>query len=258
MKKILLLICFVLPLHGAELLLKVGDGGAASFEDGDIIHAFNDKEILNVHAQVITHVKLTSTTKDNLRYPGTLLEKYLEETSEYKFIRTGSATVNRIDLATLDEQTFSDKTKEYIHVQQAIDFYLEHPRHKVFGTLGAEYWYGGTKRITNDTMDAVWDGIEARGQHDRADYDKFPFSDKTLSKYYAMPVEDFTDAERREYVAPVESQLTGKITEARKNEVDYNALNLTAKEKADIADPKVKVDHRDSKTFDKPSVGLQP
>lgn len=245
---VLIFLLFATPCSGAELLVKVGNRGG--FKDGDIIHAWNDKRIKKVFAQHICHVENTILNEDGLRNPNSLLEDYLKNTSKYKFERISKAEIRRTNLITLDQEVLSEKPNvsgEYIWVQEYIDYALKHPRHKIFGTKGNEYWYGGN-RDTEVQIDKVWDAIESKTPNNRIDKTVFPYSDNTLSKYYAITVDDFTDA--------TGGDLTKNVANGeRKYKVDYKNLNgLSVSDVQDIEDSKKKIDHRKSKSFTRSNI----
>jgi hypothetical protein len=245
-------------IRTAQLIIKVGDEG--TFEDGDIINAFTDTQILNVHAQHITHPKNFSKNKHGLRNPNTLLQDYLENTSKFKFERISQTAIKRTDLQTGDEDILSDTPNtdnEYMDVPLYIERRLKHERHKIFGTPGNEYWYGGNTIITDEKIDKVWQKIEQKTSKKKADHTNFPFTEKELQKYYAITVEDFTPEEIAELTTPLLDDQ-GETIKPRKQKIDYHNLpELTAQDKTDIADRNTKVDHRQTKPIKRDSIITQ-
>jgi len=227
----------------ADVLVKVGN--SIGFEDGDIIHAFSESRNLNVYAQHITNPK----SSDGLRVPGTLLQDYLEATKQYKFERISEKEILRTDLFTGSGDTFSDVPNadgEYIDVPLYIERRLRSERHKIFGTKGSEFWYGGRTRITKQTMNNVWDKIEQKSSFRKRDHTEFPFTDNELSKYYVIKVSDYTQEEINEMSMPLLSS-TGALLKGRKYKVDYRNLPSISIEKLEnINNRSVKVDDRRS------------
>jgi len=247
------------PLNG-ELIIKIGDGGG--FEDGDIIHAFNSKKILSVHAQHITHPKKAPKNGDGLRVPDSLLEVYLENTKEYRFERISQREIRKINLVTGEQDIFSDVSNsngEYIDVPLFIERRLRNDNHMIFGTKGNEYWYGGNTITTDEKIDKVWKEIEKRTEHKKSDHTSFPFTDNELSNHYAIKIDDFTDNEANEFTAPELGEVDEKgdkpVLKQRKHKVDYKNLpGLSEKDKQDISNKNIKKDHRKNKSFKKADI----
>ena len=113
-----------------ELLIKINSTeGDASYKDGDIVQAFSYDRIHLTNAQVICNVNnfpLDSIT--GLRANDSLLMKYLERASLYRFERTGVNTAKKTNLLTLGEETIG---AESIDVTAFLAKRLKNPRHKV-------------------------------------------------------------------------------------------------------------------------------
>ena len=84
-----------------ELVIKTKSHPKAErYQDGDIIETFTDLKILNTHAQVICHPRKFPRNTFGLRDRDTLLEKYMEKISKFKFTRLNSNDVQRLNLIT--------------------------------------------------------------------------------------------------------------------------------------------------------------
>ena len=243
---ILTLMMIAVPSSAAEYLIKIGN--STSFEDGDIIHAMNDRRIKDVHAQTITHPKKCNLGPGVRHEAGCLAQVYLENTKEFKMERISENEVRRTNLATLDTDIISDvanKAGEYMDVPFFIKRRIAHHAHQIFGSNGAEYWYGGKTDASLSNLSTIWTEIESKTAFREADHTKFPFTDKELSNYYVVKVQDFTNSERGDLEAPL-LDVDGNTVKARKNYVDWeNDLGLTIGEIAQIKDNGIKVDHRD-------------
>ena len=77
----------------AELLLKVDDG--SNYEDGDVLCAFNRRRIRWCHAQHLTTIRYDVFNGDGLRPVGSLAQKALELTKQYRFRRISRTEVRR-------------------------------------------------------------------------------------------------------------------------------------------------------------------
>ena len=217
-----------------DIIVKVGDG--PDFEDGDVIHAFSQKEILHVHAQHIVHPKNMPRTNQGTIQPGVILEDYLEDIKEFKFERTGQKQVKRTNLWTGEVDFISEQPnakEEYMDVPLYIKRRLElNPNDNlVFGNAGNEYWYGGGDRITDTLIDKVWDKIEAKTSHNR-NYN-FPFTERETKAFAVLKIKNLSDPEIRDLVAP-EIDNEGKIIKTRAKKIDWNKVKTHIKSMPDI------------------------
>lgn len=234
------------PCLASELIIKIGVG--TGFEDGDVIHAMNDRRIKDVHAQHITHPKNCPVGPGIRHEAGCLAQVYLENTKQYKFQRISENEVRRTNLVTLQEDIISDvanKDGEYMDVPLYIARRLKHQTHMIFGGNGSEYWYGGKTDASLANLSTVWTEIEAKTAFLEADHTEFPFTDKELSKYYVFKVDDFSDTVRGDLEAPL-LDIDDNVLKVRKTHIDWeNDLGLTAGEITQIKDIGIKIDHRD-------------
>ena len=224
----------------ASFALKIGN--SSTYEDGDIVDAFNTRRVRCVYAQ-------------HLCKAHDLREMFLLKTCQFQFVRVSKREVKRIALATMAEDILSDKPNEageYIDVPLYVARRLKGQRHCIFGAPGKEVWYGGKCDHSNAAMTAVWAEIETRTPEREADYMLWPFTDAELKQHLVMPVDDFSDAELIEYKNPLR-EPTGKVSDEghplyrivkkRKHFVDWQAdLGLTAKEQTDLQDANKRID----------------
>ena len=233
----------------AELIIKIGDG--IKFQDGDLIHAMNDRRISQVHCEHICHRKNQTKNKDGLFDRDTLAEDYYKNTSQYRFERQGDEVV-RTDLTTLEQETFG---KSHIDVELYLKRALRHDRHKIFGTKGNEVWYGGKSVATKEKLDLVWQAIEAKTPKRKATHTKFPWNENELKRFLVLPVEDFTQEEKAEFESS-EIDTTDEenpvVIKARKNKVDWRMLlagrGITEE---DVLNKEVSIDLREQSPLQK-------
>lgn len=214
------------PPLATDVMVKVGN--SASFQNGDIMAVMTSRRILDVHASHVVHPRNMPRTEHGTVAPNSLLEYYLEATKEYKFERISDKEVRRTNLWTSAVDTFSDvpnASGERIDVPLYIErrLALKPNQNLIFGNAGSEYWYGGNDRKTDAIMDDIWDEIERVSSNERS-FD-FPFTEKEKQKYLLVKVNDLTDAEAGEMVAPL-LNLDGEVVERREHKIDLTGFDL--------------------------------
>ncbi len=153
-----------------DILVKVGDQPVpGGFKDGDIIQTASDFTIGWTHGQLINHPAKSHFNSDGLR-ADEHSEKFYEMMVQWKFERVGPTTFHKIDL-------FNDKTEvhELPHLDAWIRERTSFPRHRFFGTAGAERWYQTPWTLSDAALDSAWQEIEARRGILRADRDWYPY-----------------------------------------------------------------------------------
>lgn len=238
----------------AELLLKVGTVGPDPlYQDGDIVCAFNQKRIKHVHAQHICHIKNFGFNIFKLRAADTLAKVYHEKIYKYKFERISAREIRRTNLDTLEEEIFSNVPNskgEYIHVKDFINHQKRSNNHKIFGTAGNEFWYGGTRTPTDSALIDIWTEIESRTAYREINFPNWPLSKTELKNFRAIKVDDFDDVEAGVLVS---AETSGKddeivIVKKRKHFVSWRTLpSLTSV--SDIENKDIIIDTRDSESF---------
>jgi len=228
---------FFTPAYSADILVATED--ARGWEEGDAINVFNSPSIHRVHAQHQVHPKFVIRAENGRINAGTLLETYLDKTMECKFERISSTEVRRTNRFENTIDTISatpNADGEYMHVQTYIDrrISLKPNKNKIFGSVGAEYWFGGKSSITVTTMDQVWDGIEAEISVVRID--TFPFTANEIRKYAVLRVNDLSPRQMREVLA-ASTTARGDFIKAREKKIDFTKTNLSASERIDLLNP---------------------
>lgn len=221
-----------------ELLLKVGDSEShAGYRDGDIVCAFATDHILKVNAQTLMSAPVILDSVSGLNPSGTLLELVCEISSEFRFVREAD-TVTRTSLATGEQTVHDATTPESIHVDAFLKRRLKHPRHRIFGDTGSEYWFGGTREFSAAD---IWSVLEQHSDHVREDYRQWPFTCAERSHFlpiscagYGGHEDDISHPTAQQRCAPVtEDTGTPEPIDIAKREwfVPYwdlsNTLNLT-------------------------------
>jgi len=234
----------------AELCLIVHP---SKFEAGDILCAFNNERIKIVHAQNICHVSKSGFNSDGLRYADSLPELFQKKVYRYKFQRVSTLEVKRIDLITLEEDIISNQANgkgEYMDVPLFIERRIKHPRHRIFGTKGSEYWYG--KHNSYAFYKDIWKWIEEKTGLKEIDHTKWPATDRELKKYLHLTVDDFNNETSGDLVKPLEDTTSGEIAvmKPRKHFVEWEKLNgISLDVIKDIKDISKAIDLRDDFSF---------
>lgn len=145
----------------AELVIKIGDQGGdqggddpARYRDGDVISIFSDHEIRCTHARRICSLSAAGFTAGGLRPSGSLAEKMLSYTRQFRCERVNSVEYIRLNLTAGEED---------VVVCDAMDEKLSRlvkGDYGVFGIVGKEVWYGGRTYLDTARMDQVWNAIE--------------------------------------------------------------------------------------------------
>lgn len=183
----------------AEILLKIGPG--SGYSDGDVLCAFNRRNIRCVHAQHLCHLDTIGHNSDGWRPIGCLAEKYREHTHQFKFQRVSEKTIERIELASGKVEEFGP---ESIDVALYLKRRRSEGRHAIFGTAGAEYWYGGRIDFSNPSLDKVWNAITASSGRleSEAEFQLWPMGRFDIRHHLAVRVDEFTDEEAIGLVSP--------------------------------------------------------
>lgn len=225
----------------AEVLLVVhGEADPSRYQDGDIAIAFNQRRIRQVHAQHICHVRLVPFNSDGLNPVGSLAYEYENLTRQFLFTRVGPTAVLRWDRLT-DEQTVSVEP----NLEQWLRLRLSSPEHKIYGTRGAEIWFGGRSDVSHGVLDKVWSHIEGHTSNLEVNHQRFPLGTRDKKRFLALPTLDFSDVQKDAYSAPL-FDAEGLKVAARAHGVDYQA-RLSVKELEDVKNDEIEVDFRDSK-----------
>ncbi len=230
----------------AEIVVKIGDAGAGAdqYKDGDIVDVFNSNRALFHRTQHVCNMK--RFRNGSYIISGSPTEIMLKNSMQYKFERVSRTEVKRTDIVarTTDTITYADTNVHFL--ARAAD-----NKFATFGSLNNEVYYDGNFNLTPAVIGAIWDKLEATTSEVRTDYNTWVFTDRILKSFLCICVDDFDDAEagrlcEGEYDKPL---MTGGVltknrlrTVARKNRVDWRALNLATE--SDIEDRTKIVDVR--------------
>lgn len=237
----------------AELIIKIGDNdGENGYKDGDVLCAFNSRRIKACHAEMICHVKHQPFNRDGLNPVGSLAQHWFENTHKYKFERISTNEIRRTNLLTLEEDILSNtpnQAGEAMDVPSYIERQVRHERHRIFGSLGNEIWYGGKIDTSMEKIDAVWQKIEEQSPLREIDHRLWPLGNEDKKQFLALPVDDFDDATAVAYESPLmevvseDGKLKDKVLRRRNYSVDWRPL-LTQRQVQDLEDSSISVDLR--------------
>ena len=171
-----------------ELLIKVNSAdGDKSYKDGDIVQAFSNDRILLANAQSICSVdNFNLDPVSGLRYNDTLLMKYMETSSLYRVERINATSARRINLLTSEEDIISNSPNldgEAIWIEDYLARRLKSNRHRIFGSVGSEIWYSGSRPID---LDIIWNHIESGSDNLKQDNTSWKFTSLEKRHFYTM------------------------------------------------------------------------
>lgn len=220
----------------AELVLKVGDG--ASYEDGDVLCAFNDRRIGEVHLHHIGNPALrpdisprAGGRKNGLIQADTIAEHLKRKTSQFMFQRVSRRAVLRTNLLT-DEQVQIDRNPrlidgrmQHMFVEEFVARRMRSARHGLFGTEGREFWFGKVRSISAMDITDLWLRVEGETDLRRADHRRFPLTERERKVHLPIAFQDFDEAEAAEFVAPLmdEADATNMVAK-RARKIEYDAI----------------------------------
>lgn len=174
------------------------------YSDGDVIRCFPPEEILVTRAQTICNAANFGFNSHGLRELGTLLEKYQQKTSKFKFIRLNSNNVLKRNLITGEEIVVSNTANEEgerIHTEAFLKRRLARPKHKIFGnSQGREIWYSNSIYLINrmDLVDAIWNDIETETGILKADNTRKHFTRTEKRNFLVLDCTGFIDNEYKD------------------------------------------------------------
>lgn len=236
----------------AQLVLMAG--GHPTYQDGDVMCAFNRRRIRCVHAEQICHVKHLPFNSDGLNDLDTLPEIFQKEVYQYKFERISATEVRRTDQNTLAEDVVSntpalvDGKMQHMDVERFLQRRQAHPRHRIFGVAGSEVWYGGNIDPTWDKLTTIWQEIETRDGRLEADHLNWPATLRELSRFLIVSTNDFDDATAGVMAGPLVDETDPAnpvVVSKRKTWIDWR--NLRDAIEADVLDFGLQVDIRGRK-----------
>jgi hypothetical protein len=242
----------------AELAINVHSYAPdPAYQDGDILVAMNNKRVKSTHVQMLTHQKHMTRSGDGLLPENCLHDHWCKRMHQYKFQRVSKWEIDRITLATMDSERLSNIPNakgERIHVPQYVGRRMNHPRNRMFGTVGLEWWYGGRTTVTDALLDEMWDEIEVQTIHRRNQdfYTKWPFTTREKQVFLILATNDFSDIEKEEMVEPETITVNEgtedeheEIVKKRKRRVDWrNLLGTLGVSEGQVLNEKTALDVR--------------
>lgn len=189
----------------AQIMLRTYDSANPNgSKSGDIIGAFNRRRIRHVNAQHFCKPVHAGFNSDGLRPTGLHHQAWFEATAQYKFERISTHEVRRTNLVTLEELVV-----DQFHPTDAMDVveYLRrrkrHARHKIFGTDGAEVWYGGRTDPSWTNLDTVWESIETHTPNLEVNNWQWPATERERRNWGWISTTDFTDEDAGRLTRPL-------------------------------------------------------
>lgn len=146
--------------HGAELIVKVGSTG--NHPDGEILYVANRRRIMQVHGEMICHVKRAGWCSPWGHRPIGLAYHWQDACYQYCFSRVGEWEAVRHDRHSGNLETFgrlpvmSDGRWQAWHLPLYLAHRLWHRRHRIFGLPGREIWFGGRYDTSMPVLERVW------------------------------------------------------------------------------------------------------
>lgn len=192
----------------AELIININN--QSTYEDGDILCAFTDKQVLGTHAQQICHYQHHGFTNDGLR-PDGKAKQFLDCIYQYRFERLNHTQVKRIETDhlgnVLAEEIFGE---ESMNVDQFVRRRLKHAKHRIFGTTRAEIWHGGKSDFSQEAIDQAWvivqNGCDCRNTPGECpccgqDHTLWPMGRLDVRHFLCTQIENFSDVEQQALVS---------------------------------------------------------
>lgn len=194
----------------AEIVVKVGTVNARderTYQDGDIIAAFNNRRISQMFVEHICDPRKAGGGRGILRDENHVSRDWFEHTHQYCFERVNRQAVRRVDLATGDEVLIGERPSrvdgrsQHTDVVAYINRRLAHHGHKIYGQPGREFWYGGKYDPSLANIDLVWTIIESKTAFRRFQFRRVNLGISARTNL-AMAVDDFGEARRAAMETP--------------------------------------------------------
>ena len=199
----------------AELLINVH--ATTTYEDGDVLCAFNSRRRRCVHLDHVCHLDNVGKTREGLRPLGCSARWLRELTHQYKFQRVSRTEAERHNLWTGEVELFG---VEYWDLPLFLERRTKHERHGIFGKRGKEFWFSGKVKQAHEDLDLVWAKVaEIEGRvEDEEDFQLFPMQRLDIRSYLAVRTEDFDDDTRHSLESPLIDEIDGEqVMRANRN-----------------------------------------
>lgn len=189
----------------AEIILKIGD--SALWEDGDVVEAVNNKTTSATHAEILSDPRKEGFNSDGLR-PSGLGKSYLDCVFQYRFERVSKTEITRTELDSSGlaiENSTEVFGADKINVEEFVLRRYRNPNHKLFGSRGREFWYGGAVSTDENSLSSAWDYIEYYTENLREsdEFKYFPLGSLDKKHFLAVPMVDFVDDAMKEKKEPL-------------------------------------------------------
>lgn len=189
----------------AEIILKIGD--SALWEDGDVVEAVNNKTTSATHAEILSDPRKEGFNSDGLR-PSGLGKSYLDCVFQYRFERVSKTEITRTELDSSGlaiENSTEVFGADKINVEEFVLRRYRNPNHKLFGSRGREFWYGGAVSTDENSLSSAWDYIEYYTENLREsdEFKYFPLGSLDKKHFLAVPMVDFVDDAMTEKKEPL-------------------------------------------------------
>ena len=224
--------------------------------DGDILAVFNSRRIRCVHAEHICHVKQAGGGIGGLRDNAHVARDWFEHTHQYRFERVSRTEIKRILLSDMTEVLIDGTPKlidgkmQHMDVERYVNRRMLHNGHRMFGTIGAEVWYGGRTDVSDTKLSLVWNAIETKTAFQEVNFPLWPTGSKDLISHFFVTVDNFDEAEASDLVSS-ELDLTdpdNPITvKKRRRHIEWKTV-IDSTEHTAIEDKTVSVDLRETMT----------
>lgn len=252
----------------AELVLQIKD--SPKYEEGDILCAFNDRQILWKNAENLFWPRVDNDSwKPKVKgflgnsYP--VLQSSLEKIYRYKFERVARQEVVRIDLWSGEVDVLSLYSRNNELYMDVVAYIKDMKRGGLlFGQDGNEVWYDGPTDYSMENMERVWDGIEYYLGEGRENWGLWPAGREDLKHFFFISVSNFEDNQASELIVPLfEESIANKNKLKQKDNIkikiklerQYSVLwrelpQLSFHTENMVLDKDVKVDIRKKIVFD--------
>lgn len=184
----------------AEVIIKIDP--SSNYENGDVLAAFSDRHVANVHAQRICKPRPEQRNSDGRLQIGTLPFHYMSRVSQYRFERVGPVEVDRYEIGTANDPV------RFGPADMDVRFFLRRRLRKsdnlIFGPKGQEVWFGGRTDFSAAATQAVWEQIEANSgiRQNVARWQLWPMGRLDIRSHLALRMESFAEWQVRSLVEP--------------------------------------------------------